>query len=214
MIPQQRFASDLAARKDISSLKLRIVDAANGLYTHHSPPADNKFGQAIRHSEDRVVTGYLKSSDFFSQRRRQKSYGQLPWVLRFVGGLQQPVRAACQRSIAGIGNANFVTYDGGAVVTADLVWRNKLFCRSHLNRSGNAWSICSSSRDSGASPPRVDSARGVVGWLTSVWPLRRAPARTRRVQSAPHSRRVHGQAEPGADAASCCHARAGNTPWF
>jgi hypothetical protein len=61
----RQFASDLAARKDISSLRLHIIDAADGLYTHHSLAADNRVGLGIRHGEDRVVTQYLMSSDFF-----------------------------------------------------------------------------------------------------------------------------------------------------
>jgi len=94
----RRFASDLAARKDISSLKLRIVDAANGLYTHHSPPADNKFGQAIRHSEDRVVTEYLMSSDFFVKGAdKNRTVNYLGYYVPFVAcnnPFARPVNAA------------------------------------------------------------------------------------------------------------------------
>ena len=61
----QRFALDISARKVISNLRLRIIDAAGGLYTHLSPKADSKVAKAIRHGEDRIVTQYLISSDFF-----------------------------------------------------------------------------------------------------------------------------------------------------
>jgi len=62
----RRFASDMAARKVISGLRLRVTDAAGVLYTRHSLTPDSKLGQAIRHGEDRMVTLYLMSSDFFA----------------------------------------------------------------------------------------------------------------------------------------------------
>jgi hypothetical protein len=61
----RRFASDLAAAHTISSFRLRVTDAAGAFYTRPSLSADNRFDNAIRHGEDRVVTQYLLSSDFF-----------------------------------------------------------------------------------------------------------------------------------------------------
>jgi hypothetical protein len=61
----QRFARDLAATQTISSARLRITDAVGPLYTGPAFSGDNKPNNAIRHGEDRVVTLYLLSSDFF-----------------------------------------------------------------------------------------------------------------------------------------------------
>jgi hypothetical protein len=44
---------------------LRFIDAAGPLYTLPAMAGNNKFDSAIRHGEDRVVTQYLMSSDFF-----------------------------------------------------------------------------------------------------------------------------------------------------
>ncbi len=61
----RRFARDLAASQSISSARLRIIDAAGPLYTGPQLSADNTLDNGIRHGEDRVVTLYLLSSDFF-----------------------------------------------------------------------------------------------------------------------------------------------------
>jgi hypothetical protein len=61
----RRFARDLAAVHTISSFRLRITDAVGALYTRPSLTANNRFDNVIRHGEDRVVTQYLLSSDFF-----------------------------------------------------------------------------------------------------------------------------------------------------
>jgi hypothetical protein len=60
------FARDLAAQKLISSHKLRMLDFAEPVYTRLSLVAhDNALTRAIRHGEERIVTQYLLSSDFF-----------------------------------------------------------------------------------------------------------------------------------------------------
>jgi hypothetical protein len=61
----RRFAADLVARKAISSARLRVIDAAGELYTGLSMSHDGALVNAIRHGEDRIVTQYLISSDFF-----------------------------------------------------------------------------------------------------------------------------------------------------
>jgi hypothetical protein len=61
----QQFARDLRKVALISSPRLRIIDAAGLLYTRPALESDNKLDNAIRHGEDRVVTQYLLSSDFF-----------------------------------------------------------------------------------------------------------------------------------------------------
>ena len=61
----EHFAKDFAARKIISSMKLHAIDAAGVLYTHLGLDANNKLFDAIKYGEDRIVTAYLISSDFF-----------------------------------------------------------------------------------------------------------------------------------------------------
>lgn len=60
------FARDLVAQQIIASHKLRMLDFAGPVYTQlplasHS----NALTRAIRHGEERIVTQYLMSSDFF-----------------------------------------------------------------------------------------------------------------------------------------------------
>lgn len=62
----EQFARDFAERKIISSMKLRDIDAAGVLYTHLGLTAHNKLLDAIHRGEDRIVTAYLISTDFFS----------------------------------------------------------------------------------------------------------------------------------------------------
>lgn len=61
----RQFAHDLVTAGLISSARLRFIDAAGPLYTVPAMAGNNKFDSAIRHGEDRVVTQYLMSSDFF-----------------------------------------------------------------------------------------------------------------------------------------------------
>jgi hypothetical protein len=61
----RRYAADIAGLGIVSSLRLHVIDAADGLYLHHTLNPDNALGRALRHGEDRVVTQYLISSDFF-----------------------------------------------------------------------------------------------------------------------------------------------------
>jgi hypothetical protein len=62
----RRFADDLSSHKVISSLRLRILDAAGELYTGTTPSPGGRIDRALRHGEDRIVTQYLISSDFFT----------------------------------------------------------------------------------------------------------------------------------------------------
>ncbi len=63
----QRFARALAASHTISGARLRITDAAGPLYTRPDLSADNQLDNAIHQGENRVVTLYLLSSDFFKK---------------------------------------------------------------------------------------------------------------------------------------------------
>lgn len=60
------FARDLVAQKIISSRKLRVLDFAGPVYTQLSLASyRNALTHAIQHGEERIVTQYLLSSDFF-----------------------------------------------------------------------------------------------------------------------------------------------------
>jgi hypothetical protein len=61
----RRFARDLKEFGKISSLRLRLIDAAGPLYTGLAHSPSKRLSSAIRHGEERVVTQYLISSDFF-----------------------------------------------------------------------------------------------------------------------------------------------------
>jgi hypothetical protein len=61
----RRYARDLKEHRMISSLRLRMSDAAGPLYTALSFSSSGSLHNAIRHGEERVVTQYLISSDFF-----------------------------------------------------------------------------------------------------------------------------------------------------
>jgi len=62
----QRFAQDLVARQAVSGLKLRLLDSVGALYTSLSMTPGSRLDRAVRHHEDRIVTQYLISSDFFT----------------------------------------------------------------------------------------------------------------------------------------------------
>lgn len=61
----RRFADDLTATHKFSSIRLRVVAAAAPLYQRLEPRGWTTVGPSVRHSEDRVTTQYLLSSDFF-----------------------------------------------------------------------------------------------------------------------------------------------------
>lgn len=60
-----RFAADLTNAKIISPFRLRVLDAIGPLYDRLDLSDNDKLDNAIRWGEDRVVTEYLLSSDFF-----------------------------------------------------------------------------------------------------------------------------------------------------
>jgi len=73
----RRFAADIAGLGIVSSLRLHVIDAADGLYTRRTLNPDTGLGRALRHGEDKVVTQYLMSSDFFingADKNRTVSY--------------------------------------------------------------------------------------------------------------------------------------------
>jgi hypothetical protein len=60
-----RFAKDVIDKQAISSFRLRVLDYAGPLYDDTDLSRDSAIGGPIGHGEDRVVTQYLISSDFF-----------------------------------------------------------------------------------------------------------------------------------------------------
>jgi hypothetical protein len=60
------YAKDLAAQKIVASNRLRMLDVAGPLYTRFAlPDYKNALLHELRHGEERVVSIYLLSSDFF-----------------------------------------------------------------------------------------------------------------------------------------------------
>jgi hypothetical protein len=61
----RKFAADVSTRHVISTFRLSTIDTVGPLYTDASVSPNLKFGSVLRHGEDRIVTQYLISSDFF-----------------------------------------------------------------------------------------------------------------------------------------------------
>ncbi len=60
------FARDLVKRKIISGGKLRLIDMAGPVYTGLSSHiGDNVLAHNFKHGEERIVSMYLLSTDFF-----------------------------------------------------------------------------------------------------------------------------------------------------
>lgn len=60
------YARDLVGEKIVSSRKLRLIDVAGPIYAHLDVSSyGNALTRELRHGEERVVTLYLLSSDFF-----------------------------------------------------------------------------------------------------------------------------------------------------
>jgi hypothetical protein len=61
----QQFAADGVRQKLAKSLRVRTIDAMGDLYFHMTLSPQSRLGDKVRHTEDRVVTQFLLSSDFF-----------------------------------------------------------------------------------------------------------------------------------------------------
>lgn len=59
------FARAQAAAHQISSAKIRVVSILRPLYSRIALDSENRFTNGIHHGEERVVSAYLLSSDFF-----------------------------------------------------------------------------------------------------------------------------------------------------
>jgi hypothetical protein len=62
----RQFARDLVMRNVISSTKLRMIDATGFLYSGFALDGDSRLSLAIRRGEERVISAYLISTDFFT----------------------------------------------------------------------------------------------------------------------------------------------------
>lgn len=60
----RKFAADMAARKQVSSARLRVVPALGKLYEHF-PDTHNFILDAVHNGEERIVSLFLLSTDFF-----------------------------------------------------------------------------------------------------------------------------------------------------
>jgi hypothetical protein len=81
----QRFALDLSESKQVSTRKLRFIPAIGALYDH-LPDSRNFLLDAIRHGEERVVSSFLLSSDFFTHGSDDSR------VINYLG-MYDPLRA-------------------------------------------------------------------------------------------------------------------------
>jgi hypothetical protein len=61
----EKFADDLAATHQVSSPRLHLLEAAEPLYMNVQFSGDGVISSGMRHAEERIVTLYLLSSDFF-----------------------------------------------------------------------------------------------------------------------------------------------------
>ena len=60
------YARDLVNRQVVSSTKLLLIEVVAPIYTRLDVSSyENVFSQVVRHGEERVVSLYLLSSDFF-----------------------------------------------------------------------------------------------------------------------------------------------------
>jgi hypothetical protein len=80
------YARDLAARHVISNGRLRFLNVIKPLYDHATLSPSSRFGGALRHGEERVVTNYLLSSDFLINGADESR------VVRYLG-YYDPLRA-------------------------------------------------------------------------------------------------------------------------
>jgi hypothetical protein len=66
------YAKDLVAAGIVSSGKLRLLDAARPVYTHLVPTRLSALTRELNHGEERIVSQYLLSSDFFQNGNDEK----------------------------------------------------------------------------------------------------------------------------------------------
>jgi hypothetical protein len=82
----RRFAADLASLHAISSSRLRMISALGPVYARSDLMQHTFLSTGIHHGEERVVTSYLLSSDFFSNGSDESK------TVNYLG-LYDPLRA-------------------------------------------------------------------------------------------------------------------------
>jgi hypothetical protein len=85
----RRFSHDMAALHVISKARMNIISAIRPLYTRFPlSSGENALAYKLRHGEDRIVSTYLLSSDFFlngADEARVVQYVGLPDSRRACG---------------------------------------------------------------------------------------------------------------------------------
>ena len=83
----QKFSRDFAARHDLSSTRLHVINALGPVYRHltNSAVAADAVS-AVHHGEERIITNYLIGSDFFINGADESR------VVRYLG-LLDPLQA-------------------------------------------------------------------------------------------------------------------------
>jgi hypothetical protein len=80
------YARDLAASHRIASIRLRWVQMIGPLYTKFDSLGRNPIAHSVRHGEERIVSTYLLSSDFFVNGQDESQ------IVRYLG-FYDPLRA-------------------------------------------------------------------------------------------------------------------------
>lgn len=81
------FARELSARDIVGDRPLHLVGMLEPLYVRVPFPGDNPLSDRIRHGEERIVTMFLLSSDFF---RNGADETRMVHYLSFYDPLRQP----------------------------------------------------------------------------------------------------------------------------
>ena len=94
------FAADLVARRLLSPMRLKLMGAVAPLYMRAGLNGHDRLQETIRHGEERVVSSFLMSSDFFVNG------ADTARIVRYLG-LYDPLKA-CSNPFA-----RFPGRDGG-----------------------------------------------------------------------------------------------------
>lgn len=94
------FAADLVSQRALSAMRLKMIGVVAPLYMHAEWSGHNALQEAVRHGEERVVSKFLLSSDFFV------SGADTTRIVRYLG-LYDPLKA-CSNPFA-----RFSIRDGG-----------------------------------------------------------------------------------------------------
>ncbi len=90
------FARDAVANGVIARPKLHLMAAAGSQYARLVSPGAGYIGHTVRHGEERIISAYLMSSDFFI------SGADMSRVVRYLG-YYDPLRRPCGNPFARLG---------------------------------------------------------------------------------------------------------------